>query len=104
MLKNSEIPGIISQAFPLRVIRGEKNMVYEIMNSRGYGVVSPYHTLIEPLRRGEFISAIELSEQVLNLPTHQDADHDYCEEMITLLGRVCEETDRTTHGKRGINR
>lgn len=84
--------GIIPQTFPIRIIQGDRNKIYEFMNKEGYGVVSLYHTLIEPLRTDEFEASLDLSRHILNLPVHQDVDRNYYEEMVTLLAKYCETT------------
>jgi hypothetical protein len=46
------------------------------MNSKGYGVVTLYHTLIDQISCEEHPQAHALARSILNLPVHQDADPD----------------------------
>lgn len=91
-LKNRLNEGIIPQTYPIRVKVGNRDKIYELMNHSGYGVVSLYHTLIEPLRNIEHNDAYNLSKQILNLPVHQDVDSSEYENMVELLSKFCIET------------
>lgn len=42
------------------------------MNADGYGVVSLYHTLIPEIPPKHFAESHALSNEILNLPVHQD--------------------------------
>ncbi len=84
--------GTVPQSFPILIIKGDRNKIYELMNESGYGVVSLYHTLIKPLQCPEYQTSLELSRCVMNLPVHQDVDTDrYCE-MVQLLVKLCKAT------------
>lgn len=65
-------PNTVPQTYPIVLRRAPRNRVYELMNESGFGVVSLYHTLIEPLRVPKFADSLWLSERILNLPVHQD--------------------------------
>lgn len=91
-LKKRLNQGIVPQTFPILIERGDRNRIYRLMNDAGYGVVSLYHTLIEPLRIEEYKSSLNLSQHILNLPVHQDVDLKHYEEMISLLAKYCEMT------------
>lgn len=79
------------QTFPILLQRGNRFKVYEIMNDAGYGVTSLYHTLIPLLRRGRYPICEDISNRVLNLPTHQDVDDTQYPKMIDRLVRaICE--------------
>lgn len=62
------------------------------MNDSGYGVVSLYHTLIEPLQKEDYQISIDLSKRILNLPVHQDTDTSRYPEMVRLLIEFCKQT------------
>lgn len=91
-LKDSLREGEIPQTYPIKIKIGRRDEIYELMNQSGYGVVSLYHTLIEPLRNTENNAAFNLSQQILNLPVHQDVDSSNYEHMIGLLSKFCIET------------
>lgn len=59
----------VPQSIPIRVARDNRDRVYEAMNSRGFGLVSLYHTLIEETTDPV---AHDLSRHIINLPCHQD--------------------------------
>lgn len=92
-LKYTYLPkGIIPQSFPILIKKGNRDLIYEKMNQSGYGVVSLYHTLIEPLNSLEFSDSLDLSHQILNLPTHQDVDTNQYVEMVSQILHYCEQT------------
>lgn len=80
----------VPQSYPIRVRKGNRDQIYERMNQKGYGVVSLYHTLIEPLRKKEFQEAWDLSKVILNLPLHQDVDRNKYIGMVEELVKACE--------------
>jgi dTDP-4-amino-4,6-dideoxygalactose transaminase len=86
--------GTVPQTFPIRIIKGDRNKIYELMNELGYGVVSLYHTLIEPLQCSEYQLSLDLSQCVMNLPVHQDVDTDKYGEMVRLLVELCKATSQ----------
>jgi dTDP-4-amino-4,6-dideoxygalactose transaminase len=83
-----QIGDAVPQTYPVRIIKGSRDEIYGRMNQRGYGVVSLYHTLIEPLRNSEYASSIALSKSILNLPVHQDVNVEKYSDMIDLLCKV----------------
>ncbi|WHY33858.1 aminotransferase class V-fold PLP-dependent enzyme [Cytobacillus firmus] len=91
-LKDCLLPGNIPQTYPVCIKKGNRDKIYELMNEAGFGVVSLYHTLIEPLRNSEYQTSIELSKCIMNLPVHQDVNKDKYKDMIKLLVKYCEET------------
>ena len=78
-------PGIAPQTFPLKVQGYDRFRLYQQMNGAGYGVVSLYHTLIEPLRTPEWGASQGLSRCILNLPAHQDVDPERYPEMLSVM-------------------
>lgn len=95
-LKKEELAiGTVPQTFPIRILSGDRSKIYELMNEAGYGVVSLYHTLIEPLRSSEYQASLDLSRCILNLPVHQDVDKDRCGKMIQLLVEFCNRTSQS---------
>lgn len=71
------------------IIRGyDKSDLYFRMNELGFGVVSLYHTMIEPIRNG-FSQAVEIGSSILNLPVHQDINFYEIEQMCITLNRLC---------------
>ena len=61
------------------------------MNERGFGLISLYHQLIQPIGP-EYRAEREISDRITNLPIHQDATPRDVEAMIDELGRVARES------------
>ena len=80
--------GAVPQSFPIVVRHHDRDALYHLMNARGVGVVSLYHTLIEPLRLGEFPVPLELSRRIMNLPLHQGLTPSHMREVVGQLGEV----------------
>lgn len=80
---------IVPQTLPIIIKVGNRDKIYDLMNKSGYGVISLYHTLIEPLRKKEYCESIELSRKILNLPVHQDVDPTLYPKMISKLLEFC---------------
>ena len=84
--------GVVPQTFPIRILKGNRNEIYEMMNQAGYGVVSLYHTLISDLRHPEYQVSLDLSKCILNLPVHQDVEIERYSDMIATLKECCKQT------------
>ena len=92
-LRNEEyLNNNVPQTLPIEVKTGNRNKIYEIMNEKGYGVVSLYHTMIEELRNDKHEDALWLSQRVMNLPVHQDCDISLYRGMINKLLDACKQT------------
>lgn len=61
----------VPQTLPVRIFSEGRDAVYTGMNADGYGMVSLYHTLIEPARTA-FPVLHQLSRHIINFPVHQD--------------------------------
>lgn len=88
----TELTHNVPQTFPIVIRKGERNRIYEIMNRKGYGVVSLYHTMIKELQNDSHINALWLSKRIMNLPVHQDCDSSLYKEMVDELINACKET------------
>ncbi|MFC9335671.1 DegT/DnrJ/EryC1/StrS family aminotransferase [Arthrobacter sp. NPDC057009] len=66
-LEDHDVP----QSLPVRIMSGNRDGVYDGMNRDGFGMVSLYHTLIEPVR-DDFLYLNQLSGEITNFPVHQD--------------------------------
>jgi hypothetical protein len=93
-LKENLWAGIVPQTFPICINKGNRDEIYELMNESGYGVVSLYHTLIEPLRKSEYQASLNLSKCIMNLPVHQDVNKDRYHDMVQLLVKYCKITSK----------
>ena len=81
----------VPQTFPIVLLQGDRNLVYEKMNSMGYGVVSLYHTLIDELQNEKYAEAVFLSKNIMNLSLHQDVNSlEYSKMISTLINCIKE--------------
>lgn len=81
----------VPQTFPIVIRKGDRNRIYEIMNGKGYGVVSLYHTMIDELQNDRHEEALWLSERIMNLPIHQDCNASLYKMMLDELVNACKE-------------
>lgn len=86
---NTNVP----QTFPIIIKVGCRDKIYELMNQRGYGVVSLYHTMIPDLAGDEYKDSRWLAKRIMNLPVHQDVDATKYSEMVDELIKCCKETE-----------
>ena len=92
-LKNIEdIRYNVPQTFPIVLLKGNRDKIYELMNKRGYGVVSLYHTMINELQNEKHSEAVWLSQHIMNLPVHQDVDSQEYIDMVKILIHYIKET------------
>ena len=79
--------GVVPQTFPARVLAGDRYRLYQQLNDAGFGAVSLYHTLIEPLRTAEpaWEDSRRLAQQIINFPVHQDVCQERYEDMARAL-------------------
>lgn len=75
----------VPQTFPVVIERVDRDALYDQMNAAGFGVVSLYHTMVEPIDREDFPDSHWLSRRILNLPVHQDVDSDEIQPMVDRL-------------------
>ncbi|MCX5743405.1 MAG: DegT/DnrJ/EryC1/StrS family aminotransferase [Proteobacteria bacterium] len=83
-------PEEVPQTFAVKIRGVSRDVLYERMNARGFGVVSLYHTMITPLSIDEFPISHELARTVMNLPVHQEATADSLRALVVELGRQLE--------------
>lgn len=86
--------GIVPQSFPILLKKGDRYDIYNKLNADGFGVTSLYHTMIEPIQSSEFENSLFVSKRILNLPTHQDVEEKYYDELIELLIKYVEEGEQ----------
>lgn len=68
LLREGEIP----QTYPVWIENVDRDRLYQKLNQLNIGVVSLYHTLINPISKDEFPESYALSRHIMNLPLHQD--------------------------------
>lgn len=85
-------PGQTPQTFPIRFKEVDKSAFYFELNDMKFGVVSLYHTMIEPLRNKKYQQSMDIGNTILNLPVHQDATP----EQMQLL---CDNLEALLNGK-----
>ena len=62
--------------------------MYHRLNGEGFGVVSLYHTMIEPLQNKKYEKVNLIATKILNLPVHQDANKCEIVNMCKLLKKL----------------
>ena len=80
--------GVVPQTLPVLVTGASRDELYFKLNERGYGVVSLYHTLVEPIKESEFPDSHWLARRILNLPVHQDVSLEALKDMIAEMERL----------------
>ncbi|MGD9678853.1 MAG: DegT/DnrJ/EryC1/StrS family aminotransferase [Vulcanibacillus sp.] len=82
----------VPQTLPIIIKKGNRDIIYELMNKSGYGVISLYHTMIEPINNEGYKNSQYISKRILNLPVHQDVDTLHYKSMIKTLIKYCKMT------------
>jgi len=93
-LKKNIMKDTIPQSFPICIIKGDRDRIYELINESGYGVVSLYHTLIKSLQYPEYQASLDVSKCIMNLPVHQDVNNNKYRDMVKLLVKYCKITSK----------
>lgn len=98
LLENSEKVDILRKAadygnqtpqtFPILLNNGDRYEVYQVMNRLGYGIISLYHTMIEPIADIKDIVINGISNHILNLPVHQDIGEDEIQKMYDVFVKI----------------
>lgn len=81
-------PGQTPQTFPILLKEFDRNTFYFEMNRRGYGVVSLYHTMIAPIRDGDWADSKFVAAHITNLPVHQDVTPAQILEMYEVMKEI----------------
>lgn len=81
-------PRTVPQSYPVLIQRGSRDRIYHEMNAAGYGVVSLYHTLVSQITSESFPATTKISQNILNLPVHQDVPESELEPMVQELFRL----------------
>lgn len=62
----------ILQTYPILILNNKRDYLYFKLNELGFGVVSLYHTMIDEIQSSKFPISHYISNNILNLPIHQD--------------------------------
>ncbi len=77
--------GSVPQTLPILVKSVElRDHLYFTLNRDGYGVVSLYHSLIDPID-SSYGAEQEVAGRILNLPVHQDVSHKHLDPMLDRM-------------------
>ena len=76
---------VTPQTFPIIVTAYDRNQLYFKLNEVGFGAVSLYHTMIDPIQQNRLQDAIWMSQHIINMPVHQDVDCEQIKQMCKLL-------------------
>ena len=82
---------VTPQTFPIIICGHDRNDLYFRLNGEGFGAVSLYHTMIDPIKNGGYTDSFWLSQHIINMPVHQDADENDIREMAAALLRLVNE-------------
>ncbi len=66
---------VTPQTYPVYIHDYDRTKLYFELNEAGFGAVSLYHTMIEPIQT-KFEDSVWVSRHMMNLPVHQDIDED----------------------------
>ena len=81
------------QTYPIIIEKKDKNEMYHNLNEKGFGVISLYHTMIEPLRNRKYEKVNLIAKKILNLPVHQDANKQDIVNMCKLIKKSLGESN-----------
>lgn len=73
------------QTVPILIKRHNRDELYFKLNEAGFGAVSLYHTMIDPIQKAGDEDAVWLSKHIMNLPVHQDVTERQITEMSVKL-------------------
>jgi dTDP-4-amino-4,6-dideoxygalactose transaminase len=76
------VDGVCPQTLPIRLLNHNRDEMYSVMNAKGFGMVSLYHTMIQELDSSDSMAALTLSKEIINFPIHQDVSLKDLEEMV----------------------
>ena len=65
-------PKIVPHNFPILIADGRREEIYFDLIERGVPAIALYYRMIDPINDGGFTIALEVSQNILNLPVHQD--------------------------------
>jgi len=82
----SELPvGIAPHNFPIIIKNGERESLYFKLIDSGVPVIALYYKMINPILEGDYRDSIYLSDNILNLPVHQDIT---AKDIQTIIRRI----------------
>ena len=65
---NGEVP----HNFPIKVRHGKREQLYFNLMKKGMPTIALYYRLIDKIEKEEFPISFKISDEILNLPVHQD--------------------------------
>ncbi len=77
--------GISPQSFPVLILDADRDDIFRKMNESGFGLVSLYYHMIEPLRSTDYESVQFTSKHITNRPVHQDCEKEALVKLATAL-------------------
>lgn len=69
------MPNDIPQTFPILIKNGRREKLYFYLMDREAPTTALYYRLIDEIKKEEFPVSHKISQEILNLPVHQDTDH-----------------------------
>lgn len=93
LLRPVVFEGVVPQTFPILINSFDRDRLYDLLNSEGYGVVSLYHTMISQISTNSIFRTNLVSKKIMNLPVHHDITEDvlsvFCDRLISILSGDC---------------
>lgn len=80
--------GVIPLNFPILIQQGLREEFYFGLIEKGVTVVSLYYRMIQEINRDSFPVSYEISDAILNLPTHQDITQEDLDQVIAAVVSV----------------
>ncbi len=77
--------GDIPHNYPILVENGLREKLYFWLFDKGIPLIALYYRLIDPLQDEQFTDMTYLSNNILNLPVHQDMNNDDIKELVRLI-------------------
>lgn len=77
-----------AQSFPILLKGADRFRVYTQMNDLGFGTISLYHTMIDPIQHLNNVNTLRISRSILNLPVHQDIGEEEIQSMYEALTEI----------------
>jgi dTDP-4-amino-4,6-dideoxygalactose transaminase len=84
-------PGIIPLNFPILVTGMPREKLYFELIDRGYTLIALYYRLIPEIDKDQFPTSYKLSENILNLPVHQDTTIDDLDGLVEAMKDILEQ-------------
>ena len=70
------MPNDIPQTFPILIKNNQREKLYFYLMDQGAPTTALYYRLIDQIKKEDFPLSHKISQEILNLPVHQDTNQD----------------------------